>query len=147
MYAKIINGKIESVSRKPNWRMDDGSLISDEELIKRGRLPVHRDPPEYDGETQRLKQMPQDEWAVYKDRVEVAYTVEDIPAEEIKQRRIREIDGELDELNRKSIADIRRAIANTDNKDAVDRLKTLESEAELLRTERDTLESETETRE
>ena len=38
MYAKIINGKIESVSRKPNWRMDDGSPISDEELAKRGRL-------------------------------------------------------------------------------------------------------------
>ena len=147
MYAKIINGKIESVSRKPNWRMDDGSLISDEELIKRGRLPVHRDPPEYDKETQRLRQKPQDEWAVYKDRVEVAYMVEDIPQEELKQRAIREIDQQLDELDRKSIADIRRAIANTDDTEAVDRLKVVESEAETLRTERDTLESETETRE
>ena len=147
MYAKITDGKIESVARKPNWRMDDGSLISDEELIKRGRLPVHRDPPEYDKETQRLKQMPQSEWAIYKDRVEVAYTVEDIPQEELKQRAIREIDQQLDELDRKSIADIRRAIANTDDTEAVDRLKTLESEAELLRAERDTLESETETRE
>ena len=147
MYAKIINGKIESVSRKPNWRMDDGSLISDEKLIKRGRLPVHREPPEYDKETQRLKQGTQSEWVIHDTYVEVTYTVEDIPEEEIKQRQIRGIDQQLDELDRKSIADIRRAIANTDDTEAVDRLKTLESEAELLRAERDTLESETETRE
>jgi len=147
MYAKITDGKIKSVSRKPNWRMGDGSPISDEELAKRGRLPVHREPPEYDGETQRLKQRSQDEWVIYKDRAEVAYTVEDIPQEELKQRAIRGIDRQLDELDRKSIADIRRAIANTDDTEAVDRLKALESEAETLRTERDTLESEAETRE
>jgi len=94
MYAKIINGKIESVGRKPNWRMDDGSLISDEELVKRGRLPVHRDPPEYDGETQRLKQRSQDEWVIHDDYVEVVYEVEDVPLDQLETRIFNKADEE-----------------------------------------------------
>ena len=94
MYAKITNGKIESVSRKPNWRMDDGSLISDEELIKRGRLPVHRDPPEYDKEIQRLKQKSQDEWVIHNDYVEVVYEVEDVPLDQLETRIFNKADEE-----------------------------------------------------
>lgn len=90
MYAKIEDDKIVKTGPHPGWSNDSGALATDEEMIERGWYPVHDSPPSYDPEAQRLVRLPVSEWPIEKSRVVVAYRVDDIPLEELRDLRMSE---------------------------------------------------------
>ena len=90
-YAYIENGLVVSTQRRPDWRNDDGSIVSDELLASNGYVPVVDTVPLHDYETQYIERLPEDQWRVFNDRVEVSYSVYDKTLSEIVALRVKEI--------------------------------------------------------
>lgn len=85
IYANVVSGIATSIEVRPRWFNDDGSSVSDEQLIELGYFPLDRAPPAYDPITHYLAEDPISEWAVQADKVVTTYTVHAYDAEAIKQ--------------------------------------------------------------
>jgi len=64
-------GNIESIVQvnRPNWKFDDGSIVTDEYLAKEGYFPVEDTFPQYDSTIEKIERNPvhlwtKDEWLV-----------------------------------------------------------------------------------
>jgi len=84
-FVKLIDGTPVSVEARPRWFNDDGSLLTDEQLMDQGYFPLDRAPVSYDPVTQHVTEKPIAEWAVLTDKVQVAYTVHAYDAGSVKQ--------------------------------------------------------------
>lgn len=90
-YAKIENGAIAKTGPRPRWYSSaDGAPLSDDELRDHGYLPVVYSTPEHDARLQRVSLSPQSEWAIETKRVVAAYTVQDIPIEQVRESKLQE---------------------------------------------------------
>lgn len=91
MYAKVEDNAVVRVASRPKWLDASGASVDDETLAAHGWLPVLTEPPPHNSALQFAKEREAHRWFVSIDHVSVVYDLVDIPIEEIRAAKLREV--------------------------------------------------------
>jgi hypothetical protein len=99
-YVKTENNQIVRIAPRPNWLQDDGTPVTDAQLVERDWYPLTETQPEHDPATQKITDTAQSSWIMHADHVERTYQIIDkTPDERVEefnaQAEAKELDQEV----------------------------------------------------